>query len=268
MKRIHTDRNFNREAGYSSQTMNQSDRARLQPRDSYGRFIEYREKRQMSGSGNVRLFRGREPTESEISSRPLSRDAADLILVDESNSFSSKGDDVRRNLTIVCTRVHDVRRFEKTTELLPSKKGVRTKYSNSKNSDRVKILKDMASQDVDIVESHRPIDYEAVKAPDDKKKLYMRVLSEAVGKALDIDPAKDTDIILDTPPVSIDKELKTFARHMEDTGRKVRWLETRRSASDKYLQVHDFATGTVSDYIEGVDEKDNFGIIRRRVRQI
>ena len=188
--------------------------------------------------------------------------------MDESNSFSSKDDDVRRNLTIVCTRVHDVRRFEKTAELLPSKKGVRTKYSNSKNSDRVKILKDMASQDVNIVESHHQIDYEAVKAPEDKKKLYMRVISEAVGKALDIDPAKDADIVLDTPPVSIDKELRTFARHLEDTGRKVRWFETRRSASDKYLQVHDFATGTVSDHIEGMDEKDNYGIIRRRVREI
>ena len=268
MKHICTDRSFNRGTCYAPRPMSQSDRARLQPRDSSGRFIEYREKRQVSGSGNVRLFRGREPTESEISSRPLSRDAADLILVDESNSFSSKDDDVRRNLTIVCTRVHDVRRFEKTAELLPSKKGVRTKYSNSKNSDRVKILKDMASQDVNIVESHHQIDYEAVKAPEDKKKLYMRVISEAVGKALDIDPAKDADIVLDTPPVSIDKELRTFARHLEDTGRKVRWFETRRSASDKYLQVHDFATGTVSDHIEGMDEKDNYGIIRRRVREI
>ena len=222
----------------------------------------------MSGSGSVRLFRGREPTESEISSRPLSRDAADLILVDESNSFSSKGDDVRRNLTIVCTRVRDTRRFEKTADLLPSKKGVRTKYSNSKNSDRMKILRDIASQDVDMVESHRPIDYDAVKASEEKKKLYMGTLAEAINKALDIDPAKDADIVLDTPPVSIDRELRTFARHLEDTGRKVRWFETRRSASDKYLQVHDFATGTVSDHIEGVDEKDNYGIIRKRVREI
>lgn len=36
----------------------------------------------MSGSG-MRLFRGRNPTESEISSRPLSKDVADLILVDD-----------------------------------------------------------------------------------------------------------------------------------------------------------------------------------------
>lgn len=267
MKHKRTDRNFNKKAAMHPGPWVKSDYTRLQPRDSSGRFIEYWEKRQMSRSGSVRLFRGREPTESEISSRPLSRDTADLILVDESNSFSSKGDDVRRNLTIVCTRVRDTRRFEKTADLLSSKKGVRTKYSNSKNSDRMKILRDIASQDVDMVESHRPIDYDAVKASEEKKKLYMGTLAEAINKALDIDPAKDADIVLDTPPVSIDMELRTFARHLEDTGRKIRWFETRRSASDKYLQVHDFATGTVSDHIEGVDEKDNYGIIRKRVRE-
>lgn len=220
----------------------------------------------MSGSG-MRLFRGRNPTESDISSRPLSKDVADLILVDESNSFSSIDDDSRKNLTIVCTRARDVHRFEKTADLLPSKKGVRTKYSNTKNSDRVRILKDISSQDVVIVESHRPIDYVAVETSEAKKKLYMGTLSEAVGKALDVDPTRDADVVLDTPPVSIDRELRTLSRHLDDTGRKVRWFETRRSASDKFLQVHDFATGTVSDHIEGVDGKDNYGIIRKRVRE-
>ena len=38
MKRIRTDRNFNREACYAPRTMNQSERARLQPRDDRGRF--------------------------------------------------------------------------------------------------------------------------------------------------------------------------------------------------------------------------------------
>lgn len=146
-------------------------------------------------------------------------------------------------------------------------KGVRTKYSNTKNSDRVRILKDISSQDVVIVESHRPIDYVAVETSEAKKKLYMGTLSEAVGKALDVDPTRDADVVLDTPPVSIDRELRTLSRHLDDTGRKVRWFETRRSASDKFLQVHDFATGTVSDHIEGVDGKDNYGIIRKRVRE-
>ena len=187
--------------------------------------------------------------------------------MDESNSFSSRDDDSRKNLTIVCTRVRDVHRFEKTADLLPSKKGVRTKYSNTKNSDRVRILKDTSSQDVVIVESHRPIDYVAVETSEAKKKLYMGTLSEAVGKALDVDPTRDADVVLDTPPVSIDRELRTLSRHLDDTGRKVRWFETRRSASDKFLQVHDFATGTVSDHIEGVDGKDNYGIIRKRVRE-
>ncbi len=59
----------------------------------------------------------------------------------------------------------------------------------------------------------------------------------------------------------------TGLEDLSSTGRKVRWFETRRSASDKYLKIHDFATGAVSDHIEGVNEQDKYGIIRKCVRE-
>lgn len=219
----------------------------------------------MAGSGSVCTYRGRRPTEYEISSKKLSTDQADLIIVDESNSFSSKGDGIRQNLTIVCTRVKDVRRYEKTAELIPSRKKVRAKYSNTKSSDRGKILKDISAQELTIVESHRVIDYSCVDTAEAKKKLYMGVLAEAVIKALDLNPDKDADIVLDTPPVSIQSELLTFSKHLEDTGRRVRWFETRSSASDVSLQIHDYVTGAVSDHVEGLDEIENYRIIKNQV---
>ena len=47
MKRKRTDRFFYKGTSYTPRPMSQSDRARLQPRNRSGRFIEYREKGQM-----------------------------------------------------------------------------------------------------------------------------------------------------------------------------------------------------------------------------
>lgn len=38
---------------------------------------------------------------------------------------------------------------------------------------------------------------------------------------------------------------------------RIRWFETKRSASDRYLTIHDFETGTVSDHVEGNREKEH-----------
>ena len=93
----------------------------------------------------------------------------------------------------------------------------------------------------------------------------MRVLSDAVNKALDADQGHTLDVILDTPPVNIDPELVTFARHLGDVGEDIRWFETRQSASDQFLQIHDFITGVVSDHIEGLDAHGLYDLIEGHV---
>lgn len=219
----------------------------------------------MSGSGGVRLYRCRNPTQYELDSHYISWGTSDLLIVDESNSFSSKDDDRRRHLTVVCCRVRDIGSFQKVAENLPVRKGVRTKYSNTRDPGRYKVLKAIAEQYVVIVESHRVIGHSVWESAEAKKRLYMRVLSDAVNKALDADQGHTLDVILDTPPVNIDPELVTFARHLGDVGEDIRWFETRQSASDQFLQIHDFITGVVSDHIEGLDAHGLYDLIEGHV---
>lgn len=219
----------------------------------------------MPGSGSVQLYHGRSPTQSELFSYFLTWGSSDLLIIDESNSFSSRTDGSRHYLTIVCCLVKDVERFKKVIKTFPVRKGTRVKYSNTKNADRRKVIRGIAEQDIVIVESHLvigPVVWDSLEA---KKKLYMRVLSDAVGKALDASQGHTVDVILDTPPVPIDPELATLFRHLDDVGHDVRWFETRRSASDVHLQVHDFITGVVPDHVEDLDAQDLYSMVRGHV---
>ena len=265
MKRIRTDRNFNRRASYAPRPMTQSERARLQPRDERGQFTAYMDERAgQDGVRRVHLFRGSQVEKGDV---PARDPTTDLIVVDESNSFSSMGDGPRKNLTVVCSRVGDRRSFDKIAGTIPMKNGQRTKYSNTKEPALTRIVRGIANQDISIVERHARIDSKDLDDPSDKKRLYMEVLSKSIQDAIDLDRSKPVDIILDTPPLKINGELVGLgSRLSEEYG--VRWFTTKRSASTPSLQVHDYVTGTVSDHVESIGSKDYlYRILERRVKK-
>ena len=228
MKRICTDRGFNRETRYAPRPMTQSERARLQPRDERGQFTAYTDERAgQDGVRRVHLFRGSQVEKGDV---PARDSTTDLIVVDESNSFSSMGDGPRKNLTVVCSRVGDRRSFDKIAGTIPMKNGQRTKYSNTKEPALTRIVRGIANQDISIVERHARIDSKDLDDPSDKKRLYMEVLSKSIQDAIDLDRSKPVDIILDTPPLKINGELVGLgSRLSEEYG--VRWFTTKRSAS-------------------------------------
>lgn len=250
----------------SKRPMTQSERAMMQPRDEIGRFAK--EDERQNSKGGVLLFRGRTPTESEISSRGLTESRADLIVVDESNSFSGKGDGRRQNLTVVCTRVRDRKSYGRIAEQIPQKKGVRTKYSNTEEPDLSKIIGAISKQNIEIVEAHQKIDYAKLTDAESKRRFYMEVLKQAVGKAVEPHPEREADILLDSPPIRMNYDLEVFGRQLVDSGYRIRWFETKRSASDRYLTVHDFETGAVSDHVEAIPDKGHLfqRFLERRMR--
>ena len=126
----------------------------------------------------VLLLNGKVPSRSEVSARRLGNGPVDVIVIDESNSFSSRGDVRRVHLTIVCTRTSDPKRMAESVRLIPVKKGVRSKYSNTRGSDRRRIIKDLAGQDIHVVERHRRIDYDRLDTPEKKEGFYMGILAE------------------------------------------------------------------------------------------
>ena len=249
----------------SKRRITQSERARMQPRDDRGRFKD-EEIRQRS-KGGVLLFRGRTPTESEVSSRGLLEPKADLIVVDESNMFSSRTDDRRKNLTVVCTRVYDRNRYGDVVKKIPSKKGVRSKYTSTHEPDLSRVVRAISEQDISIVERHRRIDYGKMSSPESKKELYVSVLEDAVRGAVELDPERETDVVIDSIPFKADREIEGIGRKLSLEGFRIRWFETRKSASDRYLSVHDYETGVVADHVEGIEETASlFEIMRRRFR--
>lgn len=249
----------------SKRPMTQSERARLQPRDDRGRFKD--EGVLQRSKGGVLLFRGRIPTESEISSRGLSELKSDLIVVDESNMFSSRTDGHRKNLTVVCTRVYDRKGYGDVVKRIPSKKGVRSKYVSTREPDLSHIVRAISEQDISIVERHRNIDYCKVSSPESKKELYISVLEDAVRDAIKLDPERETDVIIDSIPFKADQEIEGVGRILSQEGARIRWFETRKSASDRYLSVHDYETGVIADHVEGIGETAPlFDILRRRFR--
>lgn len=243
----------------------------MQPRDDIGRFAKGHEGPKGDDvSGPVILFRGRAPTRKELSSRHLSENAADLVVVDESNMFSSRTSGSRAYLTVVCTRIPSGVRnqYGSIAKQIPSRKGERAKYSSTTDPARTALVKSIAEKDIEIVESHRRIDYDRVSGSSEKKKLYLKVLSESLDKALDLDPKRETDVVIDSVPLKVNRELNDLASDLHEAGRPIRWFETRKSAADRYLTVHDFETGVVAGWIEG-DERSVAlfeGHIRRRFR--
>ncbi len=245
--------------------MTQSERARLQSRDDIGRFAK---ETVHSESGMVMLYRGRDPTQSELTHKPRLQNGADLIIVDESNAFSGSANKRRKNLTIVCTRVRDRRDYGKVMDEIRMKGGERTKYSNSHEKDLIRIIEAISEKDIDIVEAHRKINYESLTDAESKRRFYMGVLRKAVTDTVDLDSERDVDILIDTPPLRMKSEMTSFGKELS-AERRIRWFETKRSASDRYLTIHDFETGTVSDHVEGNREKEHlYEILKRRVRDV
>ena len=197
----------------------------------------------------VLLLNGKVPSRSEVSARRLGNGPVDVIVIDESNSFSSRGDVRRVHLTIVCTRTSDPKRMAESVRLIPVKKGVRSKYSNTRGSDRRRIIK-------------------RLDTPEKKEGFYMGILADALSDALDLDPNKETDVLIDSPPLDIDYKIMELGIREVRSGRRIRWYETARSASSPLLQVHDFITGVISDDVEGIEESvDLMGILRNRFKK-
>lgn len=249
----------------SRRPMTQSERARLQSRDDIGRFAKEPVR---SDSGLVMLYRGREPTQRELAAKPYSQNGADLIIVDESNSFSGLPEGRRKNLTVVCTRVRNRRDYEKVLDDIPWKKGHRSKYSYTREQDLPRIVGAISEKDIDIIEAHKKIDYDQLSDVESKKRFYMGVLRKAVNNTVELDPERDVDILIDSPPLRVNPELTEFGRELSSDHR-IRWFETKRSASDKYLIIHDYETGVVSDHIEGIPGKDQlYRRLKRRIRDV
>lgn len=219
-------------------------------------------------TGSVLLLHGRVPTKSEASARRYDGGKLDVIVIDESNSFSSKGDGKREYLTIVCTRTSDPRKMVECLKFVPVRKGVRSKYSNTGDYDRLRIIRYLARQDIRIVERHRRIDCDALDSPEKKKRFYMGILADVLGDALDLDPDREMDVLIDLPPLDIKDMIEDLGIMEVESGRMIRWYETRPSASTPLLQVHDYIAGVVSDAVEGIDESvELMEMLRKRLKK-
>ncbi len=243
--------------------LTQSERARLQSRDDIGRFAK---EPVHSESGTVLLYKGKKPTQSELTQKPRLQSGVDLIIVDESNSFSGSADRHRKNLTVVCTRVRNRRDYGRVMDEIHVKNGKRAKYSNTHEKDLIRIVDAISKKDIDIVEAHRKINYDHLTDAESKKRFYMGVLRKAVTDAVELDPNKDVDILIDSPPLRMNSELTSFGEELS-ADHEIRWFETKRSASDRYLTIHDFETGIISDHVEGIQEREHlYERLKRRVR--
>ena len=118
------------------------------------------------------------------------------------------------------------------------------KYCQDGEQDLPRIVDAISEKDIDIVEAHKKIDYDQLSDVESKKIFYMGVLRKAVNNAVELDS---------------ERELSSDHR--------IRWFETKRSASDRYLIIHDYETGAVSDHIEGVREREHlYERLKRRIR--
>lgn len=87
-----------------------------------------------------------------------------------------------------------------------------------------------------------------------------------MNNAVELDPERDVDILIDSPPLRVNPELTEFGRELSSDHR-IRWFETKRSASDRYLIIHDYETGVVSDHIESFREREHlYERLKRRIR--
>ena len=88
------------------------------------------------------MYRGREPTDSETAMRDYTTMMADLIVVDESNSFSEFRRGSRKYLTVVCSRASEYGSLEKIADKIPQLDGVRKKHWNMKPIEIENVVKE------------------------------------------------------------------------------------------------------------------------------
>ncbi len=217
-------------------------------------------------ANGVLLYRGRTPTQSELSYRKNSEGGADLIVEDESNSFSDSSGR-RKYMTVVCTRVLDRESFGDVVKVIPMVKGERKKYFNTTQRERSKVIDSLSDVEMTVTERHRPISPDNPKASKDKQEFYVKLASEAIAESVALYPLRMTDVLMDTPPVEVDPRLRMIGARMVDEGARIRWYETQRSASNRYLQVHDFITGTVADHIGGLDTDEGRNYRKLKVKK-
>ena len=249
---------------------------KTRPRDSKGRFVSVSAKRtgkskqkknagkqhspgkkttKMTGSttakksGGVQIYKGRKPTRSELNYKKTSGGSKEVIIVDESNSFSGGS---RLNLTVVSTRVRNRNQFLKLRTMVRDKDGKLRKYSGSRYEDASPIIEAIAHQDIIIVESHESIS--DAKNAESRKEMYLRNVKASVNDAVDTDPSKLTDVLIDSPPVDANKEIEQYGKSLTQTGKNIGWFETGSSNGNVEIQIHDFITGTIGDNIEDIEK--------------
>ena len=217
------------------------------------------------------MYLGREPTQGELSTRNYSTMRADLIVVDESNSFSERARGERKYLTVVCSRTSEFDRFERLIDAAPSIKGVRKKYAHMRDTEVERIVREIekfAESELIISEEHRYIHYPSLEDPDSKKRFYLSVLEMAVENSVNIDADRAMIIILDNPPLDVYDSLWAFGERLHRTYPNVVWFETRPSSGTKVLQSHDVITGLVADDVESRTGKGKaFARISRYLRR-
>lgn len=249
---------------------------KIRPRDSKGRFVSVSAKRtgkskQKKNAGKqhnpgkkttkgargtpskkksgVQLYKGREPTRDEIATKELIGGSVNIIVSDESNSFSGG---TRQNLTVVSTRIRNRRQFLRIGKMIRDENGNLRKYSGSRYEDASTIVEILSQQDITIVESHEPIS--DAKDAKSKKEMYIRNLKISINDAVDADPSILTDILIDSPPVDANREIEQYGRSLTQTGKNIGWFETGSSNGNVEIQIHDFITGTVGDNVEGIEK--------------
>lgn len=200
------------------------------------------------------MYRGREPTESEMNLRNYSAMEADLIVIDESNSFSERDRKARQYLTIVCSRASDYSKFERISDSIPMVKGVRKKYWNMRPPEVAEVVKDIekfTETELIIIEEHKYIHYDNLKSSNSKTEFYFSILEDVIENSIRLRPDRAMIIILDTPPVDIYSKLWELGKRLCEIYPNITWFETRISSGTRALQSHDIITGLVADNIEG-----------------
>lgn len=217
------------------------------------------------------MYRGREPTDSETSVRDYSTMEADLIVVDESNSFSESKRESRKYLTVVCSRTSEYGRFEKIADSIPQVRGVRKKHWNMKPTEIESVVKEIerfTDTELMITEEHRYIHYADLSDLEDKKDFYVSVMEGAIESAVRLNPDRAMIIIMDNPPIDVYDRLWDFGERLHSVYPNVTWFETRLSSGTKVLQSHDIITGAVADDIEGKPDRGGaFARLKKYLRR-
>lgn len=204
------------------------------------------------------MYHGHVPTQSQLELRNYNKLRADLIVIDESNSFSEKGRGGRKHLTIVCSRVSDYKRFADISDRLPVEKGKRSKHSSMSVAEIGKVVQTICKyneSELAIVEQHRYIDYDNLNNPESKIDFYVNVLNVAIQKCISLNPNCPMIIIIDNPPLRMFDQLWALGEMLSEAYPALIWFETRQSSGTRVLQTHDIITGVISDHVEGKSDR-------------